>query len=275
METISELRIMLQEEKVNPLGWRRPWGYKTFQRGPSIYITRYLIPTRITPNQVTIAGILIGLAGCWDILSLDWHYKLIGVFLLYASILADKVDGELARYRKTYSLAGIYWDEIGHLIIPPLFWISLAWGISNISIYADRRFLIIIGALGALALMANRVIHSLASQIFAKKYLKQAEKFNLPQKMDDIIKRNHTQGIVRIAIRAIHQLQDFFIIISITAIIIITEVLTRRDVLFHPLLAYFVVIGSPLFMLFAIENIIRKAKSVELDIANIKSSLPQ
>lgn len=274
MESIKELRTLLQEEKINPLGWRRPWGYKVFQRGPSIYITRALIPTRITPNQVTIAGILIGLAGCWDILSLDWHYKLFGVFLLYLSILADKVDGELARYRKTYSLSGIYWDEISHLIIPPLFWISLAWGISDISIYGDRRFLIIVSALGALALMANRVIHSLAPQIFAKKYIKYADKFNLPQRIDDIIQPNRSQGIIKTVARAIHHLQDFFIIISITAVIIILEVATRRDILFHPLLAYFVALMSPLFIFFAIENTIRKARSIETDITKIKSTFP-
>lgn len=274
METIQELRRLLQEEKIHPSGWKRPWGYKTFQRGPSIYITRVLAQTRITPTQVTVAGILIGLVGCWSLLNGNWMYELFGISLLYLNILSDKVDGELARYKRVYSLKGIFWDEINHVIIPPLFWLSLAWGISEISIFYDKRYLMIVAAIGACSLMLNRIVHSLAAQIFTKKYLKQKDNLSVRQKMHDVIAEKTSWIFLRRAMRILYQLQDFFIILMVIAIAIVAEHVLRRDAIFHPYTAYAVILGSGLFFFFALSNTIRKARAVESDIAALSAAHP-
>jgi len=274
MESIKELRRLLQEEKVNPTGWKRPWGYKTFQRGPSIYITRLLLPTRITPTQVTITGISLGLVGCAFLLKFDLYWKFFGLFLLYMSILADKVDGEIARYKNIYSLKGIFLDEISHLIIPPLMWLALALGIIDISIF-EERFLLIVCAIGALALMANRVVHSLPAQIYAKKFLKHRAIFQLESTQAQIggdITRPRKNSILINIIRPLHQLQDFFTIIAAVAIILVFERVFLPDYIFHVPLTYFILIASALFVLFALENIIKKSHSVEQDILKITSS---
>ena len=269
MESIKELRELLQAEKVNPSGWSRPWGYKLFQRGPSIYITRLLLSTSVIPNQVTITGTFLGLLGCYFVLQFEWQWKLAGLGLLYLTILSDKVDGEIARYRKTFSLRGIYWDEINHLIIPPLFWISLTFGISTITTY-ELRDLFSIGIIGSLALVTNRVVHSLAPQIYAKKYMKRASDFILPPQNGEESGKKSFFSFISLIAKIVHQFQDFFIIIASTTIILVIETFLRRDTIFHPLLALFVFGMSALFVLFAIENIIRKSISVGKDIRSIE-----
>jgi len=268
METIKELRKLLQEEKVNPVGWKRPWGYKTFQRGPSIYITRLLIPTRITPTQITIAGFFVGLAGATLLSSTEWYIKLAGLVLLYVHILSDKVDGELARYKHTHSLRGIFWDEINHLVIPPIAWISLAFGVIAYSAY--DAYVLMAGIAGALALVFLRVIHSLPAQIYAKKYLKYRDSFVLPIESTEY--ENKKSSVLKIIGRVFHQFQDFFVIIATLALIIIAERIYFPDYIFHPLLGPAMMILSPLWTLFVIENILKKSNSIEREIGRIASS---
>jgi len=268
MESIKELRKLLQEEKVNPVGWKRPWGYKTFQRGPSIYITRILIPTRITPTQITIAGFFVGLAGASLLSSIEWYIKLVGLVLLYIHILSDKVDGELARYRNTHSLRGIFWDEINHLVIPPIAWISLAFGVITYSAY--DAYVLMAGIAGAFALVFLRVIHSLPAQIYAKKYLKYRDSFVLP--IEDTEHVGKKPNIFKIIVRIFHQFQDFFVIVATLIIILIAERIYFPDYIFHPLLGPAMTIFSILWTLFVIENIIKKSRTIEREIGRIASS---
>ncbi|MEK7630470.1 MAG: CDP-alcohol phosphatidyltransferase family protein [Patescibacteria group bacterium] len=272
MESTRELRERLQGAKTNPDGWRRPPGYILFQRGPSIYITRLVARTRVTPNQVTIASIVAGFAGCAFLVAFDWQYKLVGLGFLYLNVILDKVDGELARLRETYSLRGIFWDEINHLIIPPLFSLTLAVGITKISI-TSPIFLVVAGALGGLALVSLRVMHSLAPQIYAKKYIKHPEHFPLSS-LETSMATRKSRGIFggMIAIfRPLRFFQDFFIIIATTTIALVLETMFFSDAIFHPLLTHLLFGFTILWIAFAIELAIKKSRSIERDIAVIAS----
>ncbi len=270
MESTKELRERLQSAKINPDGWHRPPGYILFQRGPSIYITRLLARTRITPNQVTIASIVAGFLGCAFLVIFDWQYKLIGLGFFYLNIILDKVDGELARLRGTYSLHGIFWDEVNHLVIPPLFSLALAVGMTKIYIILPI-FLVVAGALGGIALASLRVIHSLAPQIYAKKYLKHPEYFPISSlEMSAASSKSHDIAHKILAFfRPLHFFQDFFIIIATTTLALITEQLFFADKIFHPILAYLLLGFVMLWILFALELAIKKSRSVERDIATI------
>ena len=270
MESTRELRERLQSAKTNPDGWHRPPGYIIFQRGPSIYITRMIAGTRITPNQVTIASIVAGFIGCALLVAFDWQYKLIGLGFLYLNSILDKVDGELARLRETYSLRGIFWDEINHLIIPPLFSLSLAVGILKIY-FITPLFLITAGALGGIALASLRVIHSLAPQIYAKKYIKHPEHFPLSS-LDTSTASQKSRGVLGSILsffRPLHFFQDFFIIVATTTIALIIEQLFFADNIFHPILAYLMLGFTVLWILFAFELAIKKSRSIERDIAGL------
>jgi hypothetical protein len=87
--------------------------------------------------------------------------------------------------------------------------------------------------------------------------------------MADIEPPKKSTSFFRTIIRAIHELQDFFIIIAAAGCIVIIEQAFFRDSIFHPILANYILFMSALFILFALENIIKKSFSLESDIERI------
>lgn len=83
----------------------------------SLPITWLLFQRNITPNQVSIAQIVIGLLGCLFIyLWAGYVGFLIGVFLLHFAYVLDCVDGELARASHQQSIPGVFLDKYAHAI---------------------------------------------------------------------------------------------------------------------------------------------------------------
>jgi phosphatidylglycerophosphate synthase len=82
----------------------------------SPYLTRALLPTRISPNAVTAFMSVVGLAAA-ALLTVGGVIAALGVVLLIQlQLLLDCSDGELARVRGQSSPAGIYLDRIGHYL---------------------------------------------------------------------------------------------------------------------------------------------------------------
>lgn len=255
-ETIRELREQLQGEKVRPVGWKRPFGYVTLQRGPSIYITRLLLSTNITANQVTLFNLLLGIVSAGLLFCNSWELKLVGVIFLYLHTVLDRTDGEIARYRKTYSLKGIYIDEIIHLIVPPLFFLAFAFGLPPHSPLSSLT-LCIAGSIAAIALIIIRVTNSLPQQIYAKKYIKQPELFTLPEKNDSEDTQPAKNEIIRAPIHIFHLSQEFFLVLIVFFITLVFERIFLPDYIFYPITSWVLVGFSVAFAVIAIENILK------------------
>ncbi|MEK7085081.1 MAG: hypothetical protein AAB904_00975, partial [Patescibacteria group bacterium] len=139
---------------------------------------------------------------------------------LYVNILADKVDGEVARYRihkglDGVYLRGVYLDELNHLAIPGIFLASVMLGISRTFPY-DTSFLETMGSAAALAIVFIRAWHGLAIQILLKKYLKHPQNFaplgsEKPEEKMEKVKAK--SGIVGKLIRMLNHAQDFLLIV--------------------------------------------------------------
>jgi phosphatidylglycerophosphate synthase len=256
MESIKELRDMLQKGKVAPEGWRRPLGYYALQRFPSIYITRLLLPMRITPNQITVTGFLLGLVGCWFVLQWAWHLKLIGIGLLYLNVLFDKVDGELARYKKIYSLKGIYLDYTNHLLIPALFFLALTIGLLPFSLINPDLFLGG-GVLAAFSMMVLRAQASLPEVIFIKKYLPRAELFSASLHENSFAAIKRTRPALARASWLLHHAQEHFLHLLFFAIIFAGERFLLRDFLFHPAATNGVLFFAAVLFFFVVENAVK------------------
>lgn len=82
----------------------------------SIYLTRIILPTSMTANQVTILSICVGIAGIFLISMQSVSVAVCGYLLMFLYHILDKVDGEIARFRSEYSIHGIYFDNLGHYI---------------------------------------------------------------------------------------------------------------------------------------------------------------
>lgn len=112
--------------------------YARFVRRLSIRITRLLLPTGLSANQVTVGGILIGLAGAAMLASNNAWVTLGGLVLLQLSFVLDFCDGEIARFErevegKSSGAGGAYLDWVGHYYIPALMTGALGWAVLKLS----------------------------------------------------------------------------------------------------------------------------------------------
>jgi hypothetical protein len=81
-----------------------------------------------TPNQVTIASFGIGLLAAYFFAQGDSSSLIIGALLLQLSLVVDCVDGELARYTRTFSELGAWLDAITDRVKEYVVFLGLAYG---------------------------------------------------------------------------------------------------------------------------------------------------
>jgi phosphatidylglycerophosphate synthase len=123
--SIAELRAVTQPARIFERNSGEHWAGRLYVRRYSPYLTRRLLRTRLTPNQVTGAMIVVGAVAA-AVLTLPGVVPAVGVVLLIQlQILLDCSDGELARWREQYSPVGIYLDRFGHYLTETLLPIGL------------------------------------------------------------------------------------------------------------------------------------------------------
>jgi phosphatidylglycerophosphate synthase len=114
--SIAELRAVAQPASLFARNSGEHWAGRLYVRRYSPYLTRALLPTRVTPNGVTWAMVAAGLLAA-AVLTLPGVLAALGAALLIQlQILLDCVDGELARWRGRFSPAGIYLDRLAHYL---------------------------------------------------------------------------------------------------------------------------------------------------------------
>ena len=123
--TIAELRAATQPASLFARNSGEHWAGRLYVRRFSPYLTRTLVPTRVTPNAVTWGMVAVGVLAA-GVLTLPGVLAALGAALLIQlQILLDCTDGELARWRKQYSPAGIYLDRFAHYFTETLLPIAL------------------------------------------------------------------------------------------------------------------------------------------------------
>lgn len=95
----------------------------------SIYITRLLIETPITANQLTIFTILVALMSATLFGFGNYLYSILAALILLSIEIWDCLDGEVARYKGLSSLKGIYIDGVAHSIFTPAILAGITIGV--------------------------------------------------------------------------------------------------------------------------------------------------
>jgi phosphatidylglycerophosphate synthase len=126
MESIAELKTICQKKKTQY--HTSPWASRHLHRAVSIYLTKILLMLGVSANQATLLSILFGITGSSLLISTRPVLWIIAAFILYIHVLLDHSDGEIARYRKSSSPSGRYYDEIGGMIIRPYFYSCISIG---------------------------------------------------------------------------------------------------------------------------------------------------
>jgi len=127
VESIKELRRLCQDLE----GKRKPSHFYEylFSHRISIYLTKILLYTKITANQVTFISISTGILGALFLSIPKITFSIIGVILIQLWNILDCVDGEIATYKKSKNITGRYFDVLSNYIVEPFIFICLAVGL--------------------------------------------------------------------------------------------------------------------------------------------------
>src|SRR3989344_1782128 len=100
-----------------------------FDRKVSGAISRLLLKTPVTPNQITIAVTLVGVVSGVCLAQPGYGPKVWGAFLFLLTSILDGCDGEVARARKMTSRLGGWLDLWGDNIVHVAVFYSLGMGL--------------------------------------------------------------------------------------------------------------------------------------------------
>jgi phosphatidylglycerophosphate synthase len=118
-------------------------------------LTRWLLPTRVTPGHVTAASLLLGLAGAAGLATGSYGVRLAGLGALVGSSVLDCVDGEIARARFERSARGARLDLLGDYAVHLATFAGLAIGLGRDGLPAAGRWAGAALCLGVLAAMVT------------------------------------------------------------------------------------------------------------------------
>ena len=155
--TIAELREVTQPETIRGRRNSEHWTADVYQRRLSPYLTRVLLATSITANGVTVLMIVTGAAAGAALLLPGLLGAVLAVLLGQLQMLWDCCDGEVARWRQTFSPVGFFLDKVGHTVaesaIPVALGVRADGGLDSIGGWTT------LGALLAVLVLVNKSLN--------------------------------------------------------------------------------------------------------------------
>ncbi len=119
-----------------------------FDRNISLFFSKRLVRTKITPNQITLFGMSIGITGAILLSFPSYWLQLIGAFLFLFCVIIDGMDGEVARLKLKESRFGHYLDIITDNIVHVCIFVGIGYGLyrkTGNELYKDLIFILLIG----------------------------------------------------------------------------------------------------------------------------------
>lgn len=110
-------------------GWTSRW----LNRYVSLFFSRWLVKTPLTPNQVSLGILAVGIVGALIAARGDYFSLVIGAALFQAQSILDGCDGEMSRVTHRGSLTGEWLDTVGDDITNYGFFAGAAWGLFSTS----------------------------------------------------------------------------------------------------------------------------------------------
>ncbi|THA23643.1 CDP-alcohol phosphatidyltransferase family protein [Streptomyces sp. RKND-216] len=157
--SVAELRPVVHPEGVKDRRSGEHWAGRLYMREVSLRVDRHLVNTRVTPNQLTYLMTLAGVLAAPALLVPGIAGAVLGVVMVQLYLLLDCVDGEIARWKKQYSLGGVYLDRVGAYLCDAAVLVGL--GLRAADLWGEGRaewlwaFLGTLAALGAVLIKAE------------------------------------------------------------------------------------------------------------------------
>jgi len=124
--SIGELRAVTQAGIVERRSAEH-WAGRLYMRPLSPYVTRELIRTPVTPDQLTVAMIVVGVVASVVVAWPGLLTAVVAALLIQLYLLLDCVDGEVARWHRRTSAGGVYLDRLGHHVVEGAFVVGLGF----------------------------------------------------------------------------------------------------------------------------------------------------
>ncbi|GAA3009176.1 CDP-alcohol phosphatidyltransferase family protein [Streptomyces fulvorobeus] len=157
--SVAELRPVVHPPGVKDRRSGEHWAGRLYMREVSLRIDRHLVNTRVTPNQLTYVMTVAGALAAPALLVPGITGALLGVLMVQLYLLLDCVDGEVARWKKQYSLAGVYLDRVAAYLCDAA--VLVGFGLRAADLWGQGRidwlwaFLGTLAALGAILIKAE------------------------------------------------------------------------------------------------------------------------
>ena len=160
--SIAELRRVAQPPEVRLRANAEHWTASLYLRDLSPYVTWLFLKTSITANGVTAIMILVGWSTAAALLIPGIWGALLALVLGQLQMLIDCCDGEVARWRKTSSPAGVFLDKVGHYSTEALIPIALGIRAAAYPFDAPADYLwTTLGLLLALIIVLNKALNDM------------------------------------------------------------------------------------------------------------------
>ena len=160
--SIAELKAVSQPPEVRGRRNAEHWTASLYLRKLSIYVTWVLLKTSISANGVTGLMILTGWATAAALLIPGIGGAALALVLGQLQMLIDCCDGEVARWRRTSSPAGVFLDKVGHYTTESLIPIALGLRAAGLPFDAPEDFLwTTLGLLLALVIVLNKALNDM------------------------------------------------------------------------------------------------------------------
>ncbi|MFF4182586.1 CDP-alcohol phosphatidyltransferase family protein [Streptomyces sp. NPDC001691] len=157
--SVAELRPVVHPAGVKDRVSGEHWGGRLYMREISLRITRLLVTTKVTPNQLTYLMTLSGVLAAPALLVPGVWGAVLGVVAVQGYLLLDCVDGEVARWKRQFSLSGVYLDRVGAYLCDAA--VLVGFGLRAADLWGGGRidwlwaFLGTLAALGAILIKAE------------------------------------------------------------------------------------------------------------------------
>jgi len=155
--TIAELRSVTQPDSVMGRRNSEHWTGDLYMRRLSPYLTRILLGTAITANGVTVLMIVTGAAAGGALLIPGLVGAVLAALLAQLQMMWDCCDGEVARWRQTFSPTGFFLDKLGHTVAESA--IPLALGVRADGGFDSLGGWTTLGALLAVLVLVNKSLN--------------------------------------------------------------------------------------------------------------------
>jgi hypothetical protein len=125
--TLAELRGTVQKGRHREIG---NWLARRIARPSAIYGTWAAVRLGLSAHHVTIAALVASLGGAASVGSGSRLGFVLGALLLHLGFWLDHVDGQVARWRGTASLDGVYLDYLMHHLVNLALGFALGYGLA-------------------------------------------------------------------------------------------------------------------------------------------------